>query len=300
MISLAGRGKRLDDIDLPILARTIGCGEDEVHALIDVESAGTGFHSDGRLRILFERHKFYKFLSGRQRDEAVRQGLAVAKWRQARKSYNMDQHELMERARKINDTAALCSASYGLFQIMGFNHASIGYNTVQDMVVAFAADEEKHLEGAIAYLKANKLDVALRNHDWRAVAEGWNGAGYEQNDFHNKLRRAYEKWSRIKDTVVPQAPVGPPPKEVEEVLTNVAAKGRVSKTKTVAVLVGVAGAAKPVADISQQLSRIQIPEWLPAVLTVVVVAGAAFIFYERVVHGNGASKALAKLKGWLG
>ena len=38
-----GRAKRLDDIDLPKIGAMIGVGEDELHAVIDVESRGTSF-----------------------------------------------------------------------------------------------------------------------------------------------------------------------------------------------------------------------------------------------------------------
>ena len=42
-----GAAKRIDDIDLPKIGAQIGVGEDEIHALLDVESAGSGFDGKG-------------------------------------------------------------------------------------------------------------------------------------------------------------------------------------------------------------------------------------------------------------
>ena len=67
-----GRAKKLEDTDLPRIAASIGCGEDEVHMLIDVEAAGSGFDTAGRPKMLFEPHKivcetsFESFIPGRR------------------------------------------------------------------------------------------------------------------------------------------------------------------------------------------------------------------------------------------
>ena len=49
-IKFTGRAKRLEDIDLPRIGHEIGVGEDEIHAIIDVEAAGSGFDSKGRVK----------------------------------------------------------------------------------------------------------------------------------------------------------------------------------------------------------------------------------------------------------
>lgn len=62
-----GRAKRLDDIDLPRIGHRIGVGEDELHAFMDVETSGGGFDPQGRPKILFEPHVFYRNLTGAKR-----------------------------------------------------------------------------------------------------------------------------------------------------------------------------------------------------------------------------------------
>lgn len=194
-----GAARRLDDIDLPRLGARIGVGEDEIHAVLDVESRGGGFDRQGRVLMLFEPHKFWRHLgAGERRDRAVARGLAYQAWRPG--AYPADSYPRLASAMAIDEKAALMSASWGLGQIMGENHEAAGYASVQAMVAAFAADEEAHLAAIIAFIKAHRLDDKLRRHDWRGFALGYNGESYERNNYHIRLARAFERWSRIPDT----------------------------------------------------------------------------------------------------
>lgn len=193
-----GVGKRLDDIDLPKLGARIGVGEDEIHALVDVETAGGGFDKIGRPRLLFEPHVFYRNLTGAKRDEAVRAGLAYPKW--GTKPYPADSYPRLKQAMDIDETAALKSASWGLGQILGENHKMVGYATPQDMVLAFMADEENHLSAMVEFIKAAHIDDDLKAHRWAVVARVYNGPGYAANHYDTKLAAAYAKWAKIKDT----------------------------------------------------------------------------------------------------
>jgi N-acetylmuramidase len=76
-----GAAKRLDDIDLPRIGARIGVGEDELHAFMEVEAAGSGFDRQGRPKMLFEPHVFWRHLPKAKRAEAERQGLAYPKWK---------------------------------------------------------------------------------------------------------------------------------------------------------------------------------------------------------------------------
>jgi len=74
-MNFEGTGKRLSDVDLPRIGATIGVGEDEIHAVLDVETRGAGYDSRNRLKMLFEPHIFYRRLSGDERARAVAAGL---------------------------------------------------------------------------------------------------------------------------------------------------------------------------------------------------------------------------------
>lgn len=194
-----GRAKRLDDIDLPRIGARIGVGEDEIHAFMDVEAAGSGFDSQGRPKMLFEPHRFYALLGpGKARDLAVSKGLAYERW--GTRPYPSDSYPRLLAAMEIDETKALKAASWGLTQILGENHGSVGYGTVQVMVTALMDDEEKHLEAMVQFLIANHIDDDLKAHRWDVVARVYNGPGYAKNAYHTKMAAAYAKWQKIKDT----------------------------------------------------------------------------------------------------
>lgn len=193
-----GVAKRLDDIDLPKLAARIGCGEDELHAMLDVEAAGSGFDAQGRPKMLFEPHVFHRHLTGDKRATAVREGLAYPRW--GMHPYPHDSYPRLTQAVAIDETAALESASWGLGQVLGENYRMLGYDTPQAMVQAFMADEEAHLSGMVDFLIANHIDDDLRAHQWAVVARVYNGPGYRKNNYDTKLAAAFKKWRGIKDT----------------------------------------------------------------------------------------------------
>jgi hypothetical protein len=193
-----GKAKRIEDLDLPRVGALIGVGEDEVHAVMDVEAAGSGFDNEGRPKMLFEPHIFYRELPAEKRDQAIVEGLAYPVWRKG--AYPRDSYPRLLRAMQIDEEAALKAASWGLGQILGVNHKAAGYATVREMVEAFTDDEDNHLEAMIRFIKANKLDDNLRAHDWDGFARGYNGPRYAEHGYEIKLEAAYAKWARIRDT----------------------------------------------------------------------------------------------------
>lgn len=192
-----GKAKRLDDVDLPRIGSYIGVGEDEVHAVLDVEARGRGFDSQGRPAMLFEPHVFYRELPDNKKALAVKQGLARKRWK---RDYPKDSYPRLLKAMAIDEDAALRSASWGMGQIMGFNHQLAGYDSAKEMVEDFLDDEETHLEAMIQFILSTGLDDNLRAHDWDGFAKGYNGSGYKKNNYHIKLKAAYEKWAKIPDT----------------------------------------------------------------------------------------------------
>jgi hypothetical protein len=193
-----GAAKRLDDIDIPRIGATIGVGEDEIHAFMDVEAAGAGFDSQGRPKMLFEPHKFYANLPSGKRAAAVKAGLAYPTW--GAKKYPADSYPRLKAAMAIDETAALESASWGLGQILGENHEMLGYATVQSMVLAFMDDEEAHLEGIVAFLIKAGIADDLKAHRWTSVARVYNGPSHYKHNYAGRMAAAFARWQKIKDT----------------------------------------------------------------------------------------------------
>ncbi len=204
-----GAAKRIEDMDLPRIGHEISVGEDVIHAILDVESSGSGFDSKNRPKMLFEPHIFYRQLGNTPaREKAVKSKLAYPKWR---RNYPSDSYPRLYRAMAINETAALRSASWGLGQVMGFNVGACGYNNVQSFVKAMMADEDNHLEAMIAFIQTNNLDDELRalenakNRSDRisaaaAFARGYNGSGYAKNRYHIRIANRLDFWRGKPDT----------------------------------------------------------------------------------------------------
>lgn len=201
---------RLTDYDLPRVGHLIGVGEDEIHAVMDVEASGGGFDRLRRPKMLFESHVFYRCLPEAKRARAVSLGLAYKAWKPG--AYPTDSYPRLAQAMAIDETAALKACSWGLGQILGENYVAAGYGTPQAMVIAFCdLGEAEHLEAMIRFIKAKRLDDELRRHDWAGFARGYNGASYARHGYDKKLAAAFAKWSRIKDTPWTPGQVDPPP-----------------------------------------------------------------------------------------
>lgn len=176
-----------------------------VKAVIKVESNGRGFLSDGRPKILFEGHKFWSYLKNKgQYSDAEMRELASKHPNILHKTPDRSQykggaaeHDRLNAAKAIDEGSALKSASYGLFQIMGFNHGVAGHKKLENFIDAMYTSEEKHLEAFFEFCKSNRLIKHLQNKDWHNFARGYNGAAYAKHGYHEKLERAYNQFSGV-------------------------------------------------------------------------------------------------------
>jgi hypothetical protein len=199
-------------------AQLLGVKESYVRAISEVESAGESFLKDGRVKILFERHWFYKKLKEALASASVR--WAVAKklnmpentpgnlllaamvngypniCNPERGGYkgNEAEWDRFNFAMDIHAESACQATSYGGYQIMGFNHKSCGYATAKDMMLALASSESKQLLALVAFVKANpSMHKALKEANWAKFAECYNGSAYKENKYDTKLAAAEEK-----------------------------------------------------------------------------------------------------------
>ncbi len=277
-MNFKGKAKKLEDIDLPLIGSEIGVGEDEVHAILDVESAGSGFDKQGRPKMLFEPHIFWRELGpGPKRDAAAKAGLAYPRWKPG--AYPKDSYPRLAQAMAIDENAALRSASWALPQIMGFNHKMAGFDSAKAMVLAFMDDEDTQLRAMINFIRAAGLDDELRRHDWAGFARGYNGAGFAKNGYDRKLRDAFAKWQRIKDTPVPDGHVRETPVSV----TRPAPQVNAAPPKRPAQSAKPAAPPSPAPKING-----------PVAIILLAVAGAAWAIWERVLG------MLADAAAWIG
>lgn len=189
-----GTGLRLAADDFARAAKAVGCQEAAIRAVVAVEARGTGWDARNRPVILFEPHVFYRNLVGAERDEAVRQGLAYKSWRSGNYPNTSDaRYAQLDRAMKINAEAGLKACSWGIGQVLGENHRSLGFSTARAMVERCLESEGGQLDVMVAFVVANRLDDDLRRLDWAGFARGYNGPAYAKNAYDVKLASAYRK-----------------------------------------------------------------------------------------------------------
>lgn len=211
-----GRAVAITADDIARLADELACHPADLEAIADVESKGFGWFVNGRMKILFEKHWFYKYLSGDIRKAAVKNGLARAKFVRPQNGGYKDQntsdqrYSLLERAAKINREGAFKSISMGTFQIMGFNHEICGFKTAEGMFHAFCDSELAQLQAFANFLKAKKLVPAIRSRDFARIEEVYNGGGLggayakRMKEASDKLRKS--KWANYKPGSVAAKP----------------------------------------------------------------------------------------------
>ena len=104
------------------------------------------------------------------------------------------EHQRLAMARLIDDTAALESASWGAFQIMGYQWERLGYASVQAFVAAMSAGESQQFDAFTRFIETDPvLHKALKARKWAEFARLYNGPDYLRNLYDTKLQRAYER-----------------------------------------------------------------------------------------------------------
>ena len=195
---------KITDADYGRVAADLGCEVAAVRAVADVEARGSGFVDfQGHTvpAILFERHVFLRRLRRHEGDEfaerIAREHPQICSTRSGGYWGGPQEHERLTAATKIHRPAGLESASYGLFQIMGYHWNVLGYSGLQAFINAMWLGGEKgHLDAFVRYVRAHGLQDAIAARDWTTFARAYNGAGYARLGYHTKMRRAYEKYHK--------------------------------------------------------------------------------------------------------
>lgn len=185
----------LTAVDYDRAAATLGCEVAAIQAVAEIESGGrTGFLPDGRPKILFESHLFSKLTA--KKYDTTHSDLSTPTWT---RNYvgGAGEHERLERAMLLDREAALKSASWGKFQILGLNYARVGYKTVDDFVDSQKQSEQQHLEAFVKFILSHDLSDELRERRWADFARRYNGAGFAKNHYDEKMANAYSKYNAI-------------------------------------------------------------------------------------------------------
>lgn len=177
----------------------LACEAAALRAVATVEAGAAGaFNDDGTPVVLFERHKFERHTGGRFHGATLPNGKAdwsLISW-PTWGGYGPSsiQHAKLAHAVTLDREAALKSASFGLFQILGENYAAAGFPVLQDFVNAMYLDVDEHLRALVMFIRSNpRLHQAIRARDWPVVAFNYNGPRFMENRWDSKMQAAYER-----------------------------------------------------------------------------------------------------------
>jgi hypothetical protein len=191
--ALSGPTARLTEADIVEVARVLGLTPAHVGAVYEVESNGRGMDSaTGLPIILYEPHVFSRLT--KRRFDARHSDLSYPRWGTNRyPSTQRARWDQMTRAVALDPGSALQSASWGLFQVMGFNHASAGYDSPWAFARAMAAGEREQLLAFGRFLGAEGLVPLLAARDWERFARRYNGPSYAEHGYDRRLASAYAR-----------------------------------------------------------------------------------------------------------
>ena len=189
-------------------------------AVLCVESGGSGFGPDGRLKIRFEVHHFRRALAALGSPlleafprhfcfEASRAWLghmfrngASSLWQHVHRSQS-GEWEALHFARCWHEPAALASTSMGAPQILGANHAAIGYGTAREMFDAFADPQRGERNQLLAFFDflrraqpQEKILAALHARNFTEFARLYNGPG-QAAAYAQRIATQFELWQKV-------------------------------------------------------------------------------------------------------
>lgn len=184
--------KTLTEQDYINAAKELGCEVAAIKAVSEVESRGSGFLSSGEPKILFERHRFYKYTNGKyiQSHPDICNKVAGGYGKES------EQHSKLQRASALNRDAALMSCSWGRFQVMGDNWQKLGYKSLQEFINKMYESEAGHLDAFVRYIKNFGLLTYIRNKQWDKFALLYNGPEYKKNNYDVKMANSYRQHSK--------------------------------------------------------------------------------------------------------
>jgi hypothetical protein len=180
------------------LARALDVEEAALRAVAAVEAGGSGFVKIGQRvqpKVLFEGHAFHRLTGGRFAEQAP--SLSYAKWDRTKYSGSLaGEWQRLEAAWALDRPAALQSASWGMFQIMGFNYAYCGCADVEAFVAQQHAGADEQMACFARFIERPPYLAALRDKQWTAFAAAYNGPAHAKSRYADKMAAAYAQLAR--------------------------------------------------------------------------------------------------------
>ncbi|MGF6603707.1 hypothetical protein P3T23_008461 [Paraburkholderia sp. GAS448] len=197
--------KYLGDAAFQQAAAKLGVDVATVQAVCQVEAKGAGFLDNGQCIILFERAQLHRqllpLLPSAKLSQLVSQyptlinTAAGAYLGGAAEWTRLSQAQQIIKGCGVDPAVAYRACSWGLFQIMGYYFAELGYASVTDYVNAMQMSESHQLDAFVRFVTNMNSGAMLRYlkaQDWLHFALQYNGqAAVTMNNYPQKLQDAY-------------------------------------------------------------------------------------------------------------
>ena len=190
-------GEKVKESDYAFASSILGCEVKALKAVVKVETGGRGgFIADGLPQILFEGHVFWRELKSRGiNPETLRrghEGILYPSWDRTKYKGGLGEWNRLNEAIGLHEEAALSSASWGLFQIMGNNFKVAGQKNVKSFVEENKKSEVNQFFLGINFIQSSpNILNALRKKDWASFARYYNGSG-QVSVYSKRLQTAYK------------------------------------------------------------------------------------------------------------
>jgi len=199
-LEFAGAATPLGPTDIADLAARLRIDPAAIEAVCEIESSGSGFLPDKRPRILFESHLFHSLTGGRY--DRTHPGISTPTWVHNYGAAGAHQYDRLAEAISLDRIAALESASWGRFQIIGSNYTACNFGSVEGFVADMMLGEKSQLDAFAAFCRHGNLVRFLAAKNWTAFARGYNGPG-QVDAYAADLAQAYARHARSAPATLP-------------------------------------------------------------------------------------------------
>ncbi len=198
----AHRHGRLTEQDFKEVAEELGVEVAAIKAVVEIEAGKShnGFWSENKPLINFDLTMFRKMAAKNKVGlaSAAKNYPVIFSRPNAAKygSQQAGQQARLDAARKVHDLSAIEGTFWGMFQIGGFNWKKCGASSPDEFVELMSRSERDQLELFARFITNTGLLKHLKNKNWAAFANGYNGPGYAKRGYHTRMAAAYNRYKK--------------------------------------------------------------------------------------------------------